>query len=63
MNGESDSIFTRKQVLKVRYIVVVSSWLSKYSNCHLLLNPSPTQSDEFSYTKVQDVVRNSRAND
>ncbi len=29
--------------------------------CHLLLNPSPTQSDEFSFTKAQDVVTNRTA--
>ncbi len=27
------------------------------------VNPFPTQSDEFSYTKVQDVATNSRASD
>ncbi len=56
MNGVSD-IFARRRALEIRYIVVVSSWLDKY-NCHLLLNPSLTQSDEFSYIKVQDVVTN-----
>ena len=41
--------------------MVVPSWLDKYNNCHLLLKASPAQSDEFSYTKVQDVVTNHRA--
>ena len=39
---------------------MVPSWLDKYNNCHLLLNPSPTQSDDVSFTKVQDVVTNAR---
>jgi len=54
-------IFTRKQVLKVRYIVVVPSWLDKYNNCYLLFSLSLTQGDEFSFTKVQDVVTNRSA--
>jgi hypothetical protein len=39
--------------------MLVQLWLHKYNNCHLLLNASFTQSGEFSYTKVEDVVTNS----
>jgi len=35
--------------------------LNKYNNCHLPLNPSPAQSDEFSFIKVQDVVTSTSA--
>ena len=58
MNATSD-VYLRKHALEIRNILAVPSWLDKYNNCHLLLNPSPTQSDEFSLTKVQDVVTNS----
>ena len=39
-------------------LVVVPFVVDKHNNCHLPLNPSHTHSDEFSYTKVQDVVIN-----
>jgi hypothetical protein len=55
------TIFTRKNALKIGHVEVVPSWLDKYKNCHLRLNPSPNESDEFSFTKVLDVVTNSRA--
>ena len=47
--------------MEIRSILAVPSSLDKYNNCHLLLNPSPTQNDEFSYTKVQDVVTSTSA--
>ncbi len=61
MYEASDTRFARKHALEIRYIVVVPSWPGKYNNCHLLLNSSPTKSDKFSRTKVQDVVTNSTA--
>ena len=53
------TIFTKKNALKIGHIEVVTSWLDKYKNCHLRLNPSPSESDEFSFTKIQYVVTNS----
>ena len=54
-------ISMRKYALEIKSIVVVPSWLDKYNNCHPLLYPCPTQSDEFSFTKVQDVMTNCSA--
>ncbi len=49
------AISIRKHAREISCSVVLS-FIDKHNNCHLLLNPSLTLGDEFSFTKVQDVV-------